>query len=85
MEGRGARAWRMVKRWRVSKGGEDAIPTRQQGKAMHGGVGAAADGQCRRRAIGFFKEIETKNKENKNPLENEMRKTQYEKHNTEGR
>lgn len=33
----------------------------------------------------FFKEIETKNKENKNPLENEMRKTQYEKHNTEGR
>lgn len=32
-----------------------------------------------------FKGIETKNKENKNPLENEMRKTQYEKHNTKGR
>ena len=32
VEGRDARTWRMVKRWRVSKGGAGAIPTRQQGK-----------------------------------------------------
>lgn len=32
VEGRGARTWRMVKRWRVSKSGVGAIPTRQQGK-----------------------------------------------------
>lgn len=30
-----------------------------------------------------FKEIETKTKRTKNPLENKIRKTQYEKHNTE--
>lgn len=32
VEGRDARTRRMVKRWRVSKGGAGAIPTRQQGK-----------------------------------------------------
>lgn len=32
VEGRGARTWRMIKRWRVSKGGVGAIPTRQEGK-----------------------------------------------------
>lgn len=32
VEGRGARTWRMVKRWRVSRGGAGAIPRRQQGK-----------------------------------------------------
>lgn len=32
VEGRGARTWRMVKRWRVSKRGMGAIPTRQPGK-----------------------------------------------------
>lgn len=30
VEGRGARAWRVIKRWRVSGGGVDAIPTQQQ-------------------------------------------------------
>lgn len=32
VEGRGARAWRVIKRWRVSEGGAGAIPTQQQGK-----------------------------------------------------
>lgn len=32
VEGRDARTWGMIKRWRVSRGGADAIPTRQQGK-----------------------------------------------------
>lgn len=43
VEGRDARTWRMVKRWRVSKGGAGAIPTRQQGK------GSAWRGWCRSR------------------------------------
>lgn len=34
-------------------------------RAVHEGVGAAADGQCRRRAICIFKEIETKTKRTK--------------------
>lgn len=33
----------------------------------------------------FFKGIETKTKRTKNPLENKIRRTQYEKHNTKGR
>lgn len=32
VEGRDARAWRVIKRWRVGVGGADAIPTQQQGK-----------------------------------------------------
>lgn len=32
VEGRGARAWRVIKRWKVSEGGTGAIPTQQQGK-----------------------------------------------------
>lgn len=30
VEGRGARAWRVIKRWRVSRGGADTIPAQQQ-------------------------------------------------------
>lgn len=32
VEGRGARALRVIKRWRVSEGGMDTIPTQQQEK-----------------------------------------------------
>lgn len=32
VEGRGARTWRVIKRWRVSEGGIGAIPTQQQEK-----------------------------------------------------
>src|SRR3712207_7592572 len=30
VEGRGARTWRVIKRWRVSEGGTDTIPTRSE-------------------------------------------------------
>lgn len=32
VEGRGARTWRVIKRWKVSEGGTGAIPTQQQEK-----------------------------------------------------
>lgn len=43
VEGRGARTWRVTKRWRVSEGGAGAIPTQQQEK------GNAWRGWCRGR------------------------------------
>lgn len=32
VEGRGARTWRVIKRWKVNEGGRDTIPTQQQEK-----------------------------------------------------
>ena len=32
VEGRGARTWRVIKRWKVNEGSRDTIPTQQQEK-----------------------------------------------------
>lgn len=84
VEGRGARTWRVIKRWKVSEGGTGAIPTQQQEK------GNAWRKWCRSRwpmqeaCVLFLNELKQKQKE-QNPLENKTRKTQYENHNKYGR
>lgn len=84
VEGRGARTWRVIKRWRVSEGGAGAIPTQQQEKGNAGRKWCRSRWPMQEACVLFLNELKQKQKE-QNPLEIKTRKMQYENHNKYGR
>lgn len=80
MGGRGARTWRVTKRWRVREDGMGATPAQQQEKGNAGRKWCRGGWPVQEACVLFLNELKQKQKE-QNPLENKTRKAQYENHN----